>query len=379
MDERRAGEAMAALHAAMRAESAGDLALASHRGEDAMRGFDAAGDPTGAAAARQFLGNLRFGLGDAVSAIGLLHQALGLRSHTGDFAGQASILQDLLAMALRVGDLESARAVAERCIEVQQRGSNRDGQVEARLQVAEVALQQGDAGAAGAQALAALSLLDRPADAATRAHIYAVQARVALAEGAHEAAENLGKQAVEAGEQAKSRPAVVDGREVLADVAMARQNPAEAARLLTAVLEVRLLIRDPFATAASLHRLGAAQAALGQWQAASEHLLHAASEYARAGEAEAAVGACQTLGRLLDDAGQPDGAIDAGNQAIEHARASGEPLVAAWQDQARRLASAGRIEAAVAVLREALAIADAIPELRDSTSAMLDDLVRRGG
>jgi tetratricopeptide (TPR) repeat protein len=379
MDEGRAGESMALLHAAMRAEASGDLAQASARGEDAMRGFDAAGDPTGAAVARQFLGNIRIELGDPVAAVGLLHQAYALRAHTGDLQGQVSVLQDLLAIALRVGDLDGARQVAERCLAIQQRAANREGQVESRLQVAEVALQLGDVDGADEHVREALAVLDRPADGALRAHVVSVQARVALARGDLDAADRFGAQAVALAEALNHRPSAADGLEVMAQVLISKAKYAEALPMLEKVLEVRLLMRDPFATAGTLHKLGTADAALSRWDDAVDHLLHAASAYGEADEPEAAAGACQSLARLLDDAGMLERALEVGERALEYAGEASEPAAAVWHDQAFRLVKIGDIDGAATLLRDGIGHAAVFPEARASLEASLGEVMLAAG
>ena len=213
----------------------GRLDEARDRFELGITAYRQVGDRQGLGAALGDLGKLRAQQGDLSGARGALEEALRIWKETGDKLYAPSTLHDLGNLAREIGEAGAARQRYEEALAM--RGSVQDpAAVLDRLALAELALDAGQAEQAERAAREALlePKLSAVPEAATLAHD--LQARALLALGRVEPAQAAAARAVGAagaGQPQATRIAV----DVTAARILARTQPAEAARRLTALAE----------------------------------------------------------------------------------------------------------------------------------------------
>jgi tetratricopeptide (TPR) repeat protein len=316
VNDPRSGLAMAKLHAAFRAEQQGDPSVGPLAAE-AMALFDAAGDLTGAAAARQLLATALPREGRDDEAVARLEEALLLRARTGDDEGQASLLHDLVGLHLHRGDPEAARQAAGRLLEIYRRSQNRTGQANAMHQLVQLLVDGGDLDAAERMCSDALFLLDRPGDEVGRAALLVQQSRLAATRGDLDRALAVALQARQTAQHAAFRPILADAVHQLGSVHVQRGELDVGRRLLVEALDGRISVRDEEGKAATLQELAAAEAALGRIADAVGHLGDAGTVLARLGAVPAAIGALHAAMTLAEQ-----------HELVREAVAAGEALCA---------------------------------------------------
>jgi tetratricopeptide (TPR) repeat protein len=356
MDERRSAEAIGRLHGALRAEQVGEVERSQELAEQALREFDAAGDPTGAAASRQLLASLLARWGRLADAANHLETALALRQRTGDLDGQGSLLDDLVGLHVQRGDLPSARAAATRLIAVRNAAGDREGEARAMHQLAQFLLQDRDLDAADRLCGQAQALLERPGDEPGRAAILVLQSRLALGRSDTDGALRIALQAKTVAAASSFQPVVLDATHHLATVHIARGDLEPGRRLLLEALDGRIQVRDDEGKAATLQELAAVETALGRVEDAVAHLGHAARTYAALGSAPGEMGSWHALAALCDEHGRFEAAIEAGSSLIAAAARHGDAadMAPAHLAQATRRVRCGDLLGAVADLRASM-------------------------
>ena len=376
-EETAAAAAMAALHAAFAAEKSGDGDGALSHAIAAMTSFDAAGDPMGGSAARQFAAVIT---PDPFEADQWLEQAMALRKASGDIEGLISAAADRFDRALEAGDVKGALAHANGWVEAI---ADRHQRASVAQRIAARFLDEGLSDAASYWVSDALFALDPLSDAAPRAALTLAAARIAYVGGDAAGAKAGIAEATRLARLGGARAVEIDASHLDAQLRIAEGDLKGARRLLLGVLDGRVVLGDEAGKASARHDLARVALALGDADGAIDELRIAAAASERAGDAASAIGAWFQLAGLLEQRESWAEAVAAGDRLVGALGASpAADRADAVHDQGLRRLRLGDLEGAAKDLAMAVALRapdDTQDESRGAALAMLGQVLRRLG
>ena len=270
--------ARAALGAGILARDGGELATAQGHLEASLAWSRALGETGLVAWALRDLGQLFIQGGEPAAAAPLLAEGLALARAAGDGRGEAAALMMQAESAARGGDTGRAQALGEESLAAARRAGDPWLLSAVLYQLGTAAVDQGDLGAAGpvveeGRALAGdLGMLSRAAE------FEFLLSRVAMARGEPERALRLLESFRAAVAQSDAPDAILGLTRMLVELgrmALAREEPAEGARLFREALRLRRAIGERLGCVAALELL--AEAAAGGDPARAAWLLGAAA------------------------------------------------------------------------------------------------------
>lgn len=184
--------------ASLVAERTGQLLLARFYAEEALGGFEGAGDRLMVARTLNQLGRLTFLLGDADGAVARLESAAAAGRELGSEADAAAALSSIAHTHLAGGSIEPAEREARRAIEaLGGRAELAEEAGEAQLVLGRALLAQGRLDEAEAPLAAAEEVFVGLAAGSRRAAVWLAQGDLALARGACDAGAALYRRAAE--------------------------------------------------------------------------------------------------------------------------------------------------------------------------------------
>lgn len=122
----------------------GNLDIAKGQLEESFLLYQAIGDESEAASARQLLGEILFDEGDGAQARQLLQESLDVFTRQGDLRGRSHVLNSLSKLVVSMKDFEDAQRLREQSLEIARQLGDRRGMAVALISLSDIAWHAGD-------------------------------------------------------------------------------------------------------------------------------------------------------------------------------------------------------------------------------------------
>lgn len=315
------------------------------------------------------LGELRFRSGDLDAAQEAFESALQASSKA--FLQRYGAV-DLLGRCYALkGNAAAAIGVFSRGLRDAEERGDRLQSVRFAVLIANAYIDLGEVGASVATIASAAEAVRELADPLLRARVDWTQSRLHVVEERHDLAAEFARRALATLRVAEDDHAVARAQQLLAYVEVERGNAADALALLEAAQPTMERLASSVELAIFRLERARALAALGRDEEAFELALQIAPILVA--NAKGNSGRCfLTLGQVFERAEDDDGALAMYDAAIDTLRGHRSPhLLRAYQAKSQLLERLGRADAALATLKEAVALqvpaSEVLPEAESET------------
>jgi len=237
--------AKALFHAGRLAKRQGDYDQARLRLDESLAQYRILEERRNLAETLNQLGNLAQETGDYIQAVALHEESLALKRELGDRAGVAASLVNLGVMAYNQGALEQARPYFEEALPLFQAVEHPSGVAVALMNLGLIALEEGAYARAHALLTEGRSLFQTIRAKRGSAIMLMLLGRVALGEKDYAHARTMLATSLAVFQELDSKLDIIENLELIAELAVAQDEPIPAIRLAGAVDDLRHALGMP--------------------------------------------------------------------------------------------------------------------------------------